>query len=183
MNGCKFHRGLLLVVASVLAGCGGVNQDLHAWIEGVKQSEKPKVDPLPILKPYEQFIYQASRFRDPFENLLKQQQEEQAKSGRAQPGGSEAPDLNRRKEPLESFPIDALKMIGTLADESATWAIIQAPDQAVSRVVVGNYMGQHHGKITRVDNAEVLVTEVIQDGTGGWIQNEVVVPLTEVEQK
>ena len=170
----------LLLSVAVLAGCGGSNQDLYDFIEGVKQGEKPAVEPLPVLKPYEQFVYQASHLRDPFEDLLKRQQEEREKAaGSGKAGGSAAPDFNRRKEPLESFPIDALKMVGTLEDESSLWAIVLAPDATVNRVVVGNYIGKNHGKITKVTTTGVDVTEIVRDGMGGWVQRQVTIPISE----
>lgn len=177
----NFSRGVCLLMTLFLAGCGGTNQDLYDFIEGVKQGVKPQVEPLPILKPYEQFIYEASHLREPFEDMLKRQEEEQAKASQRGAGDSKAPDSNRRKEPLESFPVDSLKMLGTLSDESSLWAIVIAPDETVNRVVTGNYMGKNHGKITKVTDTQINITEVVRDGVGGWIQREVVVPLTEKE--
>jgi type IV pilus assembly protein PilP len=87
--------------------------------------------------------------------------------------------LNRRKEALEAYPIDALRMVGTLARGGSLWALIQAPDQTISRVSVGNYLGENYGRVTDIGDNRVNLVEIIPNGTGGWIERPAAVEIVE----
>jgi type IV pilus assembly protein PilP len=80
--------------------------------------------------------------------------------------------MNRRKEPLEDFPLDALKMVGTLSRGKQSWAVIQAPDGTVHRVQKGNYLGQNFGRIKRVSEEKVDLVELVQGAMGEWVERE-----------
>lgn len=170
----------LCLGVTLLAGCAKDDSELRAWIAEVKSREKPKVEPLPILKPYEKFVYQASHLRDPFEDTLRRQAQEQAQRAASAQGKSTVhPPVNRRPEPLEAFPLDALRMVGTLEQKGQTWAVISAPDGSVTRVKVGNYMGQNYGRITRIDDYEITLTEIVPDGAGGWMERNAALAIEE----
>lgn len=167
---------LLILVCVTTAGCGWSNGDLHAWMDGVRASEKVSIDPLPVLKPYEQFVYKPDDLKDPFLDTLEEQRiENVADAG----GDGVRPDLNRRKEALEAYPLDALRMVGTLSRASAVWALIQAPDQTISRVSVGNYLGENYGRVTQVEPSVVQLVELIPNGTGGWMERQASVAIVE----
>ena len=89
-----------------------------------------------------------------------------------------APDLNRRKEPLEAFPLEQLKMVGTLAQGTDTYALVRA-DKTLYRVKKGNYMGQNFGLITDVNDSEIKLKEIVQDSAGDWAERQSVLPLLE----
>ena len=93
-------------------------------------------------------------------------------------GGGIAPDLNRRKEPLEAFPLEQLKMVGTLSQGKDTYAIVRA-DKTLYRVKKGNYMGQNFGLITEVTEGEIKLKEIVQDSAGDWAERQSVLPLLE----
>ena len=93
-------------------------------------------------------------------------------------GGGLAPDLNRRKEPLEAFPLEQLKMVGTLSQGKDTFAIVRA-DKTLYRVKKGNYMGQNFGLITDVTEGEIKLKEIVQDSAGDWAERQSVLPLLE----
>ncbi len=108
-------------MALLLAGCGGEShQDLRAWMQEQGKGVKGKLDPLPQVKPYEPFTYNAFDLPDPF------------KPRKIEPlkGGSKlAPDLNRRKEPLEAYPLESLQMVGTLQRGKNTYALVRTTGQ------------------------------------------------------
>ncbi|HET7402374.1 MAG TPA: pilus assembly protein PilP, partial [Usitatibacter sp.] len=91
-------------------------------------------------------------------------------------------DLNRRKEPLEAFPLDQLKMVGTLQQGNDTYALVRA-DKTLYRVKKGNYMGQNFGLITDVTDSEIKLKEIVQDSGGDWAERQSVLPLLEESAK
>ena len=147
---------LLLAILVALSGCNKKSgtEDLKHFTENAHKGKKPEVDPLPALKPAAVFIYTASNEADPFNKRnLRVQKTEELDTG----GGENAPDLTRKKEPLEAFPIDALQLVGVMNLDGIDWAIVAAPDQTVHRVTEGNYMGQHHGEIVLVQGRQLRV--------------------------
>ena len=166
--------GFLCATAS---GCGARNADLHAWMDEVRSAEKVAIDPLPVLKPYEQFVYQREDLKNPFLDTL----QDQRQARRADTGDDEGvrPDLNRRKEALEGYPLDALHMVGTLGRDGAVWALVQGPDQTISRIGVGNYLGENYGRVTQVEETAVKLVELIPNGTGGWMERAAAIAIVE----
>src|SRR5690606_26232065 len=118
----------------------------------------------------EAFTYQAAGRPDPFAKL--------GQTSAASVGGPR-PDLNRNKEPLEEFPLDALRMLGTIRTPAGVFALIRAPDNVVHRVTVKNHMGQNYGQIVAIAEAEVSLTELVADGFGGWVQRSASLALTQ----
>lgn len=158
----------LLLTASLLAlsGCADKSMnDLESFVANTHKDRKPRVEPLPRIKPNPTFKYAASELVDPFSaaNLIQ---------ARPTPDGGPAPDPTRRKEPLEEFPLDALNMVGTLSNDASSWAIIRAPDGTVHRAGAGNYLGQNYGQIQAVKDAEVTIVELIPGVNGGWMERD-----------
>ncbi len=89
------------------------------------------------------------------------------------------PDFNRRKEELEGFSLDALRMVGTLEQLETTWALIQTQDKTIYRVKAGNYVGRNHGQITRISESGIDLTEIIADGQGGYRERQASLALAE----
>jgi len=170
-------RWLALVVGAGLglAGCGGEShQDLRAWMADQGKAQKGKLEPLPQVKPYEPFTYNAFDLPDPF----KPRKIEPTK------GGSKlAPDLTRRREPLESFPLESLTMVGTLAKDRMTYALIRTPERDIYQVRQGNYMGQNYGVVIGVADGEVKLKELVQDGAGDWTERSSTLLLQQGEAK
>ena len=125
------------------------------------KAAKGKLDPLPQIKPYDPFTYNAFDLPDPF----KPRKIEPTK------GGSKlAPDFTRRKEPLESFPLESLHMVGTLAKNKTVYALVATPEKDVFQVRAGNYLGQNYGVITEIGDSELKLKELLQDGAGDWTE-------------
>ena len=169
------RRWLTLLCASVvLASCGGENhQDLRAWMAGQGKGEKGKLEELPKMKPYEPFAYNAFDLPDPF----KPRKIEPAK------GGKLAPDLARRKEPLEAYPLEALNMVGTLAKDRTIYALVRTPEKDLYQIRAGNYLGQNFGVVTSVTDGEIKLRELVQDGAGDWTERSSTLQLQQADTK
>ena len=169
------HALICCGVGLLVAACGGEShQDLRAWMQDQGKGVKGKLDPLPQVKPYEPFTYNAFDLPDPF----KPRKIEPAK------GGSKlAPDLNRRKEPLESFPLESLQMVGTLQRGKNTYALVRTTDKDIYQIKIGNYMGQNFGVVVQISEGEVQVRELVQDGAGDWTERSSTIQLAEAEQR
>jgi len=158
----------------LLAGCSSDGlEDLRDFVKTAHADRKPKIEPLPEIKPYEAFAYAAADLTNPFSPANLRPQSIKAKLG------GPRQDMNLRKEPLEDFPLDALKMVGTLSKEKQSWGIIQTSDGAVYRVQKGNHLGQNFGRITRVTDEKIDLVELIQGAMGEWVEREASIAIQE----
>jgi type IV pilus assembly protein PilP len=160
---------LAISMALMLAGCGGDGlDDVREFVKNAQADKKPKVEPLPELKIQETFAYNPDHLPDPFTayNLKPQM------AGGQKGGGGPRPDPNRRKEPLEDYPLEALKMVGTLERGKQIWAVIQAADGTVYRVKTGDHLGQNFGMVTKITEDKVSIIELIQGSLGDWTERE-----------
>ena len=166
---------IAVLATLVLAGCGGEShQDLRAWMAEQGKNAKGRLDPLPQMKPYEPFAYNAYELPDPF------------KPRKIEPTRTDsklAPDLGRRKEPLEAYPLESLNMVGTLRRNSQVYALVRTPDKDLYQVRQGNHLGQNFGVITSVSDAEIKLRELIQDGAGDWTERSSTLQLLQPDTK
>ena len=171
----KFSLLLLLAAPLFLAACSGEQHgDLRAYVNKVKAREGKPIKPLPEVKPYETFVYLDEDRRDPFSQYI-----EEVRNTRAQDSGI-SPDIERKREALEEFPLDSLKYVGTLEKKGIKWALVSAPDTTVYRVQVGNHMGTNYGEILDITETEIKLKEIIPNGaTGGWVDRMASLSLSE----
>jgi type IV pilus assembly protein PilP len=138
------------------------------------KTAKGKLDPLPQIKPYDPFTYNAFDLPDPF----KPRKIEPTK------GSSKlAPDFTRRREPLEAFPLESLTMVGTLAKQKTVYALVRTPERDVYQVRPGNYLGQNYGVIVAIGDSDLKLKELLQDGAGDWTERSSSLQLQQGEQK
>ncbi len=162
----KIKKYLFSFVLLGLVGCSSPDfSDLTMYIEDTRKAQKGRIDPLPQFKPFGLYEYSASQHRDPFTTWI---DESLSSDTVRQASQGPQPNFNRRKELLERFPLDALRMVGVLSRDEGQWAIVKAPDGMVYRVQEGNYIGQNHGKITTLQEDGISLTELLPDGLGGW---------------
>jgi len=163
----KLCVGTTLVV--LLSGCAGDQRDLEQFVQETKQKHSGSVEPLPQFEPYQNFEYEPTALRDPFASnpgVVNQPATVATNTGGLQP------DQNRRREPLEFFPLDTLSMVGVLEQNAVTWGLIQAPDTTIHRVLEGNYAGENFGQITRITEERINILEIVPDGLGSWVERE-----------
>jgi type IV pilus assembly protein PilP len=160
-----------IALGAALASCSSELDELKAFVRDSEKGLPRRIEALPPVKPFEPFAYEGFDLPDPF----KPRKLAPPKEGS---GGGIAPDLNRRKEPLEAFPLEQLKMVGTLSQDKDTFAIVRA-DKTLYRVKKGNYMGQNFGLITDVTESEIKLKEIVQDSAGDWAERQSVLPLLE----
>ncbi len=160
-----FWTLLVLSMASLLSGCDRGMRDLEDYAEEVKSREPPGIDPIPEVKPYQSFKYQANNARNPFDSTIFQTKIVQ---NIRKTNSTISPNPNRTPEFLENFPLDTLRMVGTLEQQGTLWALVQTPEKTIQRISAGNYLGQNNGKVLGVSDAGIKLEEIIPDGFGGW---------------
>ena len=173
---------LALVGSALLVGCTSSEEDqLREWLAQERANAKPNVKPLDEPKPFKPQMYTGAEGMDPF-NPLKLIQVLRKES--AQSNISTAlltPELNRRKEPLEAEPLDAMSMVGSLDKKSVPTALVKV-GALLYQVRVGNYLGQNYGKITKITENSIQLREIVQDGGGDWIERTSTLELQEVSK-
>lgn len=173
---------ILIVAAAaglVLAGCGSSGgEELQEWMAQQRAQTKPKVDPIPEPKKFTPQAYTQEATTDPFSNLKLTQALKRESSQATSNAALVAPELARRKEPLEGFPLDAMHMVGSLRKDGLPVALVKV-DNLLYQVRPGNYLGQNFGKILKVGETEVVLREIVQDATGEWIERPATLQLQE----
>ena len=175
-----FRHGLMLLLGgTLLTGCGdGDEAEINSWMAQVKAETRVNVEPISEPKTFIPFAYGVRDETDPFDpnKLLA----ELARSANAIPNPLK-PDDTRRKEYLETFPLDAMAMVGTINKAGVTYGLIQI-DRAVHQVKQGQRLGQNYGLITGVGESAISVKEVVQDAGGEWIERMTKLELQESKE-
>ncbi len=177
----KVRLALVAVIASAtLVGCDSGMADLEGFVAETRLKHQGRVDPLPTFAEYETVAYAEQDLRDPF----KPHQDISAETTVATAStGGPRPSAGRRREALESVPLDTLKMVGILKQRSSSWALVQDREGTIHRVQPGNYAGQNHGKITKISENEINLVELVPDGISGWIQRQAQLKLGTGDEK
>jgi type IV pilus assembly protein PilP len=169
---------IALGAAALLAGCGGEEHgDLKQELASLTKDFRGQVPPLPQVKPYEPVPYTAEGQVDPF-------RPERIEIAQSRPSGSAgklAEQEKRVKEPLEAFPLESIQMLGTITQEKETFALVKAGPN-LYRVKKGNYMGQNFGVITAIDEGQIKLKELVQDGAGEWVERQSALQLLEAQK-
>lgn len=170
-------RSLFAAALSLaLTACSTDMSDLETFVQQSKAVKKSRIAPLPEIKPHETFRYEAGDLRNPFEPFILKRPEP---IGAASSGTGLHPVENRPREALEAFPLDSLRMVGILEQNNITWALIKATDGTIHRIKAGNYMGQNHGKISRITETQIELMEIVPDGLGNWTERPASLALSE----
>ena len=167
---------IVLAGVALLAACGGEDQgELRQELAAMTKDLRGRVDPLPQVRSYEPVPYKGESMLDPFVpgRIVVTQA-----AGTGGGGGGVQPDLNRPKEPLEAFPLEAMQMVGTLAQNKDMYALVRAGSN-LFRVKKGNYMGPNFGVITAIDDGQINLKEVVQDSGGDWVERSTTVQMQE----
>ncbi len=163
----------VLLVAAGLTACGGNTDDLRAYIDEVKARPGGRIPPLPDIVPAPSYTYEAKGRRSPFAP------DTPTVAVNNNPDAVQGPDPNRPREFLEQFPLDTLRMVGTLEMGGGDFGLLQTSDGLVHRVTIGNHIGQNYGRITEISDAQIELVEIIPDGLGGYLERPAAVGLSD----
>lgn len=173
----------LVVSAFTQTAClGDEQEDLAAWMQSERNSIKPDVKPIPEPTKFVPYSYGGERFVEPFSN---EKLASILKSGQSLPAEKSAliePELNRRKQPLEAFPLDTMVMVGSLNRNGKLVALVKV-DSLLYQVTPGNYLGQNFGRILKVEENQIVLREIVQDAAGEWIERPAALQLQEEPSK
>lgn len=171
------HCALALSLSAGLTGCSPSAdlEDLRQFTRDAFKGQRPEVEPVPQLEPYESYIYAGEEFVDPFLSLNLRKVDPVAGTGET----DEIFEPERRREPLEQFPLDSLRMYGTMSREGQDWALVGTPDGGTHTVTVGNHAGQQNGKIIAINEQEVVLREVVKGPSGLWEERRATLTLVQ----
>jgi len=176
MRPIAIHRWMLLpAIALLLAACGAEQDELQGWMDQQKREVRPNVQPLAAPKRFDPAPFDGAQAVDPFST---QKLSVALKQEARQPNSLLASETNRRKEPLEAYPIDAMSMVGSVAKAGKPVALLRV-DGLLYQVKLGDYLGQSYGKITKISETEVVLREIVQDAAGEWIERTSTLALQE----
>lgn len=166
-----------VLFAIACAGCTEPMDELEAYLNRVKQAPPPPIEPLPAMRSFQMHTYVPTR--DPF---LSGDIEELAGADEGLDADDpERPDMDRPKELLEAFPLDALDMVGTMGEGDGIEALIKDPDGVVHRVQAGNWLGQNYGQIKEIYEDSIALEERMQDPTGRWERRSTSIALDDIK--
>ena len=170
--------GLVVALSTVLTACGGDAEELQKWMTEQRNLVRPKVVPIAEPKVFEPQPYEQLAAVDPFskEKLTQALRRDGAQS--VANGALVAPELARRKQPLEAFPLDAMSMVGSMIREGKPVALVKV-NNLLYQVRPGEYLGQNYGRVMKIDETEVALREIVQDAVGEWIERTVALQLQE----
>lgn len=175
----KLKLFLFPSLALALSGCGMSGDDeLRQWMVELRASTKPYVVPLTEPKKFLPQSYSANGAMEPFNSLKLTQALRRESTQLASNAALIAPEMARRKEQLEVFPLDAMNMVGSLDKKGAPTALLKV-NGLLYQVRVGNYIGQNYGKIIRISENSLQLREIVQDATGDWVERLVAMELQE----
>ena len=174
------HRIIFASMTSlILAGCGSSGEDdLRQWMSELRSTTKPRVSPLTEPKQFLPQAYSSESGVEPFNSLKLTQALRRDSTQLASNAALIAPEMARRKEPLETYPLDAMAMVGSLDKTGVPTALLKV-DNLLYQVRVGNYIGQNYGKISRINESSIQLREIVQDATGDWVERTATLDLQE----
>lgn len=174
------RKSLLPVIAvCVLAGCDSSGQEeLQQWMVEQRAQTRPQIQPIAEPKKFTPEFYTQQAVTDPFSSQKLTQALNRDSNQSTSNAALVAPELARRKEPLESFPLDAMKMVGLLSRQGTPVALVQL-DNLLYQVKPGNYLGQNYGRIMKIGDTDMVLREIVQDAAGEWIERTATLQLQE----
>jgi type IV pilus assembly protein PilP len=150
----------------VLTACSADQQELSQWTEQQRKEVKPDVQPILPPKKFNPQPYKAAELVEPFSL---QKLTVAVKQEARQPNSALTAEINRRREPLEAYPLDSVSMVGTVTKQSKPFALLRV-DNLLYQAKLGDYLGQNYGKIIKITETDVSLREIVQDATGEWTE-------------
>jgi type IV pilus assembly protein PilP len=169
--------GLLAAMCVLIAACSSEQSELQAWMAQETKAVAPTKEKINEPKAFEPYRYENAGQMDPFSNAKLATALDRLQKAK----GGLQPDLNRRREVLENFPLENIRMVGHLANNKSAFALLQA-ENVVYQAKIGNYLGQNFGVITKMSDGEVQIKELVQDAAGEWTERETALRIQEKKQ-
>ena len=180
-SGRTLWAGMLMCTACLLSACGASDQELQSWMKEQRSQSRSKIERIPEPTKFSPQAYTQESLVEPFSNqkltLALKRDLSQATVNTA----LLAPELARRKEPLEASPLDSVVMVGSLIKVGQPVALVRV-DNLLYQVRVGNYLGQNYGRIIKVTETGLALREIVQDAAGEWIERTATLQLQEVSK-
>ena len=166
-------------VLSLLYGCGASrDEDIRQWMADERNQTRPRVEPIPAPKQFKPEAYTNEAVTEPFSKEKLTQALKRESSQVVANGALVAPELARRKEPMEAFPLDSMGLVGSLIKAGQPVALVKV-DNLLYQVKQGSYLGQNFGKVVKITETEVTLREIVQDAVGEWIERVATLQLQE----
>jgi type IV pilus assembly protein PilP len=173
---CRPHLAFVALASlALLAGCASEQDELKAWMEQQRHEVQPSVPPLKAPQKFNPRAYVGADGVEPFSS---QKLTVALKQEARQPNSAIAAELNRRKEPLEAYPLDSMSMVGSVNRKGAPYALLKV-DNLLYQVKTGDYLGQNYGKIMKITETEIELREIVQDAAGEWTERPTTLQLQE----
>ncbi len=166
---------LALAMTALLGACSAEHDELREWMEQQRREAKPSVQPLQAPKKFDPEPYGAGQGVEPFST---QKLSVALKQEAKQPNSLLAAEMNRRKEPLEAYPLDSMSMVGSVNKEGRPFALLRV-DNLLYQVKVGDHLGQNYGLITKIAETEIVLRELVMDASGEMIERPATLQLQE----
>lgn len=170
-----FRLSCVMLALSGLAACSAEHEELQQWMDQQRREAKPNVPPLQPPKKFDPEPYAQAQGVEPFSN---QKLTVALKQEARQPNSLLSAELNRRKEPLEAYPLDSMAMVGSVSKQGQPFALLRV-DNLLYQVKVGDHLGQNYGRITKIAETEIALREIVQDAAGEWIERPATLQLQE----
>ncbi len=172
-------RVVVLSACVGLAACSSSeHEELQQWMSEQRSQTRPKIQPIPEPTKFSPQAYTQEGAIEPFSNQKLVQALKRDSSQASSNAGLIAPELNRRKEPLEAVPLDTVTMVGSLIKQGQPVALVRV-DNLLYQVRIGNYLGQNYGRITKISETELALREIVQDAAGEWTERMANIQLQE----
>ncbi|HWV17512.1 MAG TPA: pilus assembly protein PilP [Rhodocyclaceae bacterium] len=158
-----------------LAACSSEEHgDIKAWMDEESKGIKGSVqEPPPIFTP-PIVSYLAKGLESPFSSEKVKTRDGSSLTDKSNPSAGRAPEY------LEGFPLESMRLIGIVAYQGKTYAVIQTPEKP-KHVTVGNYVGPNYGKIVEISKTQMRISETVKDANDLWVQREKILYLQQDE--
>ena len=181
ISGKAFLLPVLMLGALTLSACGSSDQELQSWMTDQRNQSRPKIERLAEPTKFSPQAYTQEGLVEPFSNQKLAQALKRDSNQSTVNTALIAPELARRKEPLEASPLDAVAMVGSMVKAGQPVALVRV-DNLLYQVRVGNHLGQNYGRITKVSESGLSLREIVQDAAGEWIERTATLQLQEVSK-
>lgn len=165
----------VILAGGLLSACSPNMDELAQWTENERRAARPSVKPL---EPPSTFEPQAYEAMDDVEPFSPQKLSVATKQEAAQPNSMLAAEMNRRREPLEAYPLDSMVMVGSMARKDGRYALLMV-DNLLHHVKRGDYLGQNFGRVIKIEETQLTLREIVQDAANEWVERITTLQLQE----